>query len=74
MARIRGYGAKLVVTGERYAEALAASEAWISETGALAIHAYDQVETLLGQATVGLSSRSRIRISIHCWSRWAAAA
>ena len=52
--RIRGYGADLVVTGERYADALAASEAWAEESGALRIHAYDQVETLLGQGTVGL--------------------
>jgi threonine dehydratase len=52
--RIRGYGAHLVVTGDRYADALAASEAWAAESGALRIHAYDQVETLLGQGTVGL--------------------
>jgi threonine dehydratase len=52
--RIRGYGAELVVTGERYADALAASESWIAQSGALAVHAYDQVETLLGQGTVGL--------------------
>ncbi|HTQ33708.1 MAG TPA: threonine/serine dehydratase [Stellaceae bacterium] len=52
--RIRAYGAELVVTGEVYAEALAASEERIAQTGALAIHAYDQRETLLGQGTVGL--------------------
>jgi len=52
--RIRSYNADLVVTGERYADALAASEAWAAESGALRIHAYDQVETLLGQGTVGL--------------------
>ncbi len=52
--RIRSYGADLVVIGERYADALAASEAWTAESGALRIHAYDQVETLLGQGTVGL--------------------
>jgi threonine dehydratase len=52
--RIRGYGAHCVVTGDRYDDALAASRAWAAESGALAIHAYDQVETLLGQATVGL--------------------
>jgi threonine dehydratase len=52
--RIRSYGADLVVTGERYADALAASEAWAAESGALRIHAYDQIETLLGQGTVGL--------------------
>jgi threonine dehydratase len=52
--RIRAYGAELVVTGEVYAEALAASEQRVAETGALPVHAYDQVETLLGQGTVGL--------------------
>lgn len=52
--RIRGYGATLTIGGERYADALAASEAWAAESGALKIHAYDQVETLLGQGTVGL--------------------
>jgi len=52
--RIRGYGADLVVTGDRYDDALAASRAWAAESGALAIHAYEQIETLLGQGTVGL--------------------
>ncbi|HEV2549545.1 MAG TPA: threonine/serine dehydratase [Stellaceae bacterium] len=54
IARIRDYGAELVVGGERYADALAASEAWIAETGALTVHAFDQDETLLGQGTLGL--------------------
>jgi threonine dehydratase len=52
--RIRGYGAELVVTGERYADALAASEEWAERSGALRVHAYDQIETLLGQGTLGL--------------------
>jgi threonine dehydratase len=52
MNRIRSYGADLVVTGERYAESLLASEDWATKTGALPIHAYDQPETLLGQGTV----------------------
>jgi threonine dehydratase len=54
MDQIRGYGARLEVGGDRYADALAASEKWIEKTGAVAIHAYDQVETLQGQGTVGL--------------------
>lgn len=54
LARIWSYGADLVVTGDRYADSLAASEAWASESGALRIHAYDQIETLLGQATLGV--------------------
>jgi threonine dehydratase len=52
MQRIRGYGAELVVIGERYADSLAASEAWVQESGALPVHAYDQEETLLGQGTL----------------------
>lgn len=52
--RIRSCGASLVITGEGYADALAASERWSEESGALPIHAYDQVETLLGQGTLGL--------------------
>src|SRR5215831_5046526 len=52
--RIRDYQAELVVTGDRYADALAASEVWAEQSGALSIHAYDQRETLLGQGTIGL--------------------
>lgn len=52
--RIRGYGADLSIVGERYAEALAASEEWVEQSGALAVHAFDQTETLLGQATLAL--------------------
>jgi threonine dehydratase len=52
--RIRDYRAELVVTGDRYADALAASEVWAAQSGALSIHAYDQRETLLGQGTIGL--------------------
>src|SRR5437763_12781560 len=54
LERIRGYGAELVVAGDRYADALAASEDFVTRTGALAIHAYDQPETIIGQGTVGL--------------------
>jgi threonine dehydratase len=54
MERIRGYGARLVVTGDRYDDALNASRVWTAQSGALPVHAYDQVETLLGQGTVGL--------------------
>jgi threonine dehydratase len=52
--RIRSYGADLVIAGDRYADALAASEDFIDRTGALAIHAYDQPETMIGQGTVGI--------------------
>jgi threonine dehydratase len=52
--RIRGYGAELVVVGDRYADALAASLEWAAVSTALQVHAFDQVETLLGQGTVAL--------------------
>jgi threonine dehydratase len=52
--RIRHSGANLVIGGERYADALAASEAWVAQSGAMSIHAFNQPETLLGQGTVGL--------------------
>ncbi len=54
LERIRGYGAELVVTGDRYDDALAASREWAAQSGALPVHAYEQRETLLGQGTVGL--------------------
>lgn len=58
--RIRDYGADLVVGGERYADALAACEAWVGASGALPVHAFDQTETLLGQGTVGLELQRQV--------------
>jgi threonine dehydratase len=52
--RIRSCGAELEVVGETYADALAASERCVESSGALAVHAFDQEETLLGQGTLGL--------------------
>jgi len=49
--QIRQYGADLRIEGDRYDDALRASEAFAAQTGALRVHAYDQVETLLGQGT-----------------------
>src|ERR1051325_12243549 len=52
--RIRGYGAELVIAGDRYADSLEASEAWTAKSGALPIHAYEGDATLLGQGTLGM--------------------
>jgi threonine dehydratase len=60
VARIRDYGADLVVGGERYADALAASEDWVAQSGALPVHAFDQRETLLGQGTIGLELEEQL--------------
>jgi threonine dehydratase len=54
IARIRSYGADLVIGGDFYGDALAASEKWALESGALPIHAFDQEETLMGTGTLGL--------------------
>ena len=54
MEQIRGYGARLEIAGERYNDALIASEAFVATSGAAAIHAYDQPPTLEGQGTVAL--------------------
>jgi threonine dehydratase len=59
--RIRHYGADLVVAGERYADALAASEIWAAESGALKVHAYDDIETLFGQGTIGLELEDQVQ-------------
>lgn len=52
--RIRKSGAELIITGDRYAESLEASEAWTAQSGALPIHAYEGDATLLGQGTLGM--------------------
>jgi threonine dehydratase len=52
--KIRACGAEVHIGGATYADALAASEAYLATSGNIAIHAYDQPETLIGQGTVGL--------------------
>ena len=54
MARIRSYGAELVGSGDRYHDALIASEEWAAHSGAMPVHAYDQMETLWGAGSAGL--------------------
>lgn len=60
IARIREFGADLVVGGDSYAEALAASQAWQAQTGALPVHAFDQAETMLGQGTLALEFEAQM--------------
>ena len=52
IARIRACDAEVVIGGDRYADALDASDRYVAESGALSIHAFDQIETLLGQGTL----------------------
>ncbi len=62
VSRIKSYGAELVIEGERYADALAASERWAEQSGALQIHAYDQEGALLGQGTIGMELEEQAKI------------
>lgn len=52
--RIRATGAQLELVGQRYADALAASEDYARASGALPIHAFDQRETMMGAGTLAL--------------------
>ena len=46
--------ADLVISGDRYADALEAAQQWAAASGAMSVHAFDQRETILGQATLAL--------------------
>jgi threonine dehydratase len=46
--------ADLVIAGDRYADALEAAQRYIAESGAMSVHAFDQRETILGQASLAL--------------------
>jgi threonine dehydratase len=54
VGKIRDFGAEVVQSGARYADALALCEAYQAETGAVGIHAYDAWQTIEGQGTTGL--------------------
>jgi len=59
--RLRHYGASITVTGNNYAEALAASRERAAQTGAVAIHAYDDARVLAGQGTLGMEFEEQVR-------------
>ncbi len=52
IAGIRAAGADIRIGGARYNDALAACTAFIAETGALSVHAFDADTTIAGQGTV----------------------
>jgi threonine dehydratase len=53
--------ADLVITGDRYADALEAAQQWAAASGAMSVHAFDQRETILGQATLALELDGQAR-------------
>lgn len=59
--RLRQYGASIKITGNNYSEALAASRERAKETGAIPIHAYDDVHVLAGQGTLAMEFEEQVR-------------
>jgi len=59
--RLRQYDASITVTGNNYAEALAASRERAAQSGAMAIHAYDDARVLAGQGTLGMEFEEQVR-------------
>lgn len=60
VARIRAYGAQLTIAGDRYADTIDACNAYAAKSGALAVHAFDQTETILGAGSLGLELEQQI--------------
>jgi threonine dehydratase len=54
IAAIRSHGAEIVIGGARYADAQAACDLYVAETGALRVHPFDADATIAGQGTVAL--------------------
>jgi threonine dehydratase len=59
--RLRHHGAAITITGNSYSEALAASSERAEQTGAVAIHAYDDSRVLAGQGTLGMELEEQVR-------------
>ncbi len=53
IARIRSYGADVIVGGDVYDDAQRACDIRQAESGALLVHPYDHVDTVAGAGTVG---------------------
>jgi threonine dehydratase len=53
IARIRSLGAEVRDEGDLYPDALALANAYVAESGALSVHAYNSAETIAGQGSVG---------------------
>jgi len=60
VAKLAKLGARVVQTGEEYAEAYAAAVARAAETGALLCHAYDDPDMVAGNGTLGLELLGQI--------------
>lgn len=55
-------GATVVVAGDSYAQALQACQRRASETGAMLVHAYDQIEVVAGAGTLALEIQAQAAV------------
>ena len=60
VAKIKSYGAIIDQDGATYYDALEKCTRFVAESGALSVHAYDAVPTLLGQGTLGREIQSQL--------------
>ncbi|GAA2278981.1 threonine/serine dehydratase [Nonomuraea roseoviolacea subsp. roseoviolacea] len=60
VAGLRALGAQIRQSGALYAQAAEAAAKRAAETGALAVHAYDQPEVVAGQGTLGLELTGQV--------------
>ena len=60
IAKIREFGADVVVKGARYNDALELCEAYQKESGAYGVHAFDAWPTIEGQGTMGDAVRMKV--------------
>lgn len=59
--RIKTFGAEVFLDGDNYAQALANCENFIKQTNAFSIHAFDDINTITGQATVALEWLEQVK-------------
>jgi threonine dehydratase len=64
-SRIRSFGADVVVGGAGYADALEACLAFVANSGAANVHAYDEPMVLAGQGTIGLEIEADVSDATH---------
>ena len=60
IAKIKSFGADVVVAGENYRAALANCEDYLATSGAMSLHAYDAVATIVGQGTLAAEFSTQV--------------
>ena len=60
IAKIKSFGADVVVDGENYSAALANCEAYLAMSGAMSLHAYNSPATITGQGTLAAELSTQV--------------